>query len=48
MGNAYEMLGESDKAVGTYESGLKIFPKSGHLYLEMRAIQRVKGNLEDA
>ena len=48
LGNAYDMLGESDKAVGTYESGLKIFPKSGHLYLEMGAIQRVKGNLEDA
>lgn len=48
LGNAYDMLGESDSAVGIYESGLKLFPKSGHLYLEMGAIQRVKGDLEKA
>jgi tetratricopeptide (TPR) repeat protein len=38
LGNSYDMLGQTDKAMGTYESGLKRFPKAGCLYLERGVI----------
>ncbi|HEX8024027.1 tetratricopeptide repeat protein [Mucilaginibacter sp.] len=38
LGNSYDMLGQSDKAINTYESGLKKFPKAGCLYLERGVI----------
>ncbi|MBX7093609.1 MAG: tetratricopeptide repeat protein [Flavobacteriales bacterium] len=34
LGNSYDMLGKSDKALKTYADGMKRFPKSGKLYLE--------------
>lgn len=34
LGNSYDILGESDKALATYAEGLKRFPASGNLYLE--------------
>ncbi|WP_181163652.1 tetratricopeptide repeat protein [Pontibacter mangrovi] len=33
-GNSYDMMGNRDKALKTYEAGLKKFPSSGPLYLE--------------
>lgn len=35
MGNAYDMSGDSKKAAKIYEDGLKRFPNSGSLYLEL-------------
>lgn len=35
LGNCYDNLGKSDKAIETYEAGLKKFPNSGNLHLEM-------------
>lgn len=39
LGNAYDMSGSRDRAINTYELGLKKFPNSGSLYLE-------RGNME--
>jgi tetratricopeptide (TPR) repeat protein len=44
LGNAYDNLGKADKAIDIYESGLKKFPKSGRLYLEMGVMQMGKKN----
>ena len=35
LGNAYDYQGMSDKAIATYEKGLKKFPGAGELYLEL-------------
>jgi len=35
LGNSYDNLGKSDKAIETYNRGLKKFPQSGYLHLEM-------------
>lgn len=42
LGNSYDNLGKSDKAIETYEQGLKLFPNSGKLYLELGIIQMMK------
>ncbi len=42
LGNTYDNLGKGDKAIETYEAGLKKFPNSGNLYLEMGVMQMVK------
>lgn len=42
LGNSYDYLGKSDKAVETYEAGLKKFPNSGNLHLEMGNMQMGK------
>ncbi len=34
LGNAYDDMGNHEKAFETYDAGLKLFPKSGKLYLE--------------
>jgi len=34
LGNCYDILGNSDKAIEVYDEGLKIFPNSGIIYLE--------------
>lgn len=39
LGNSYDNLGKSEKAIETYEAGIKQFPKSGNLYLEMGIMQ---------
>ena len=38
LGNSYDFIGKTDKAFSAYDEGLKLFPKSGKLYLE-------KGNI---
>lgn len=42
MGNTYDNLGKGDKAIDTYEAGLKKFPNSGSLYLELGVMQMGK------
>lgn len=42
LGNAYDHMGNSDKAIAQYEAGLKKFPNSGNLYLEMGVMQMAK------
>ena len=34
LGNCYDILGKSDKAIDVYDAGLKKFPNSGMMYLE--------------
>lgn len=38
LGNSYDNLGKSDKAIETYQEGLNLFPNSGPLYLEMGVV----------
>lgn len=48
LGNAYDYQGLSDKAIRTYEDGLKKFPNSGGLYLELGNMQRAKEDYNKA
>lgn len=34
LGNSYDVSGKTDKALEAYDEGLKLFPKSGIIYLE--------------
>jgi tetratricopeptide (TPR) repeat protein len=42
LGNSYDNIGKGDKAIETYKEGLKKFPNSGSLYLEMGIMQMGK------
>lgn len=42
LGNTYDINGNAEKAIETYENGLRLFPNSGNLYLEMGVIQMGK------
>ena len=42
LGNSYDNIKNTDKAVETYQAGLKKFPESGRLYLELGIIQMSK------
>lgn len=48
LGNCYDNIGKSDKAVEIYEAGLKIFPNSGNLYLEIGVVQMGKKDYNKA
>lgn len=48
LGNAYDYLGERDKAVAAYREGLERFPRSGKLYLEMGNIASSERKYPDA
>lgn len=48
MGNSYDMTGKPDKAIDTYEKGLKVFPDAGNLYLEMGVMQLRANNNDKA
>ncbi|MFA7380234.1 MAG: tetratricopeptide repeat protein [Bacteroidia bacterium] len=48
LGNTYDNLGNSDKAIETYEAGLNLFPNSGNLYLEMGIMQMGKKDYNKA
>lgn len=48
LGNTYDFQGHPDKAIRTYEKGLKKFPKAGELYLEMGNMHLVKKEYEEA
>jgi tetratricopeptide (TPR) repeat protein len=42
IGNSYDYLGKSEKALATYDAGLKKFPNSGRLYLETGNVYLIK------
>ena len=42
LGNSYDNIKNTDKAIETYQAGLKKFPESGRLYLELGIIQMSK------
>jgi len=48
LGNSYDMLGNSDKAIATYREGLKKLPNSGVLYLELGVIPLYKKDYNSA
>ena len=48
LGNSYDNIGKSEKAIETYEDGLKKFPEAGSLYLELGAVQIGKKNYDKA
>ncbi len=48
LGNAYDMLGQRNKAMKTYDGGLKKFPNSGPLHLEKGIVFVNENRLGDA
>ena len=48
LGNAYDLDGKPKKAVEMYEAGIRKFPESGPLYLELGVIQATEGEYEQA
>ncbi|MFY8108218.1 MAG: tetratricopeptide repeat protein [Bacteroidia bacterium] len=48
LGNSYDNIGKSEKAIETYEAGLKQFPNSGILYLEMGVMSMIAKNYDKA
>lgn len=48
LGNAYDEQGKPDKAIETYEMGLKKFPNAGELYLEMGNMKLNKKEYDNA
>lgn len=48
VGNAYDIMGKPDKAIKTYEKGLKRFPDSGNLYLELGTVYNLQQKYDDA
>jgi tetratricopeptide (TPR) repeat protein len=48
LGNAYDLSGDPDKALETYNKGLSIFPNSGKLYHEIGILQANRDSAEAA
>ncbi len=48
LGNSYDMTGHADKAIDTYEKGLKEFPGAGNLYLELGVMHMGKKDYDKA
>jgi len=48
LGNSYDYLEKSDKAVAAYKKGLEKFPKSGRLYLELGTLNANKQDYSTA
>jgi Tfp pilus assembly protein PilF len=48
LGNAYDMVGNRDKAIETYNKGLAEFPYSGPLYLELGVVAAMSGDMKEA
>lgn len=48
LGNCYDNMGKTDKALKAYDTGLKLFPKSGNLYLEKGNIYWIKKDYQQA
>lgn len=48
LGNTYDMLGKSDKALEVYDKGLEKFPNSGLIYLEKGNVYWEKKEYEKA
>ena len=48
IGNSYDMLGNRDEAIKIYQEGLKHFPQSGSLYLELGNIYNMNEDYDKA
>jgi len=48
VGNAYDIVGDRDKARKVYKQGLKKFPDFGGLYLELGNIAMSDGNIQES
>jgi len=48
LGNTYDVEGNPDKAIETYEAGLKVFPNSGKLHLEAGVVENARDNYNKA
>ena len=48
LGNAYDLSGDSVKAMAAYEAGLKRFPNSGPLFVEIGQMQMRAGDFTEA
>ena len=48
LGNAYDISGDRDKALKTYKAGLKKFPNSGKIYLELGVVSMSEKEYEEA
>ena len=48
LGNAYDIIGDRDKAIETYKTGLKKFPGSGKIYLELGVVEISEKKYEEA
>jgi outer membrane protein assembly factor BamD (BamD/ComL family) len=48
LGNAYDIIGDRDEAIKTYKAGLKKFPNSGKIYLELGVVAMADKEYEKA
>src|SRR6056297_1495073 len=48
LGNTYSVQGDREKAIKTYQKGLKKYPDAGGLYLELGIVERAKENYNKA
>jgi tetratricopeptide (TPR) repeat protein len=48
LGNSYDIIGKSDKAIKVYDAGLKKFPNSGIIYLEKGNVYWIKKEYDKA
>lgn len=48
LGNIYDIMGDSESAFKAYDAGLKLFPKSGKLYLEKGNVYWLKKEYDKA
>lgn len=48
LGSLYDIQGDPDKAIRTYELGMKKFPNSGKLYLEAGVVEHARENYNKA
>lgn len=48
LGNSYDMAGDANTAIATYEKGLAKYPEAGNLYLESGVMQAKKQDLDKA
>lgn len=48
LGNSYDLLGKPEKAIAAYKKGLKRFPNSGKIYLELGIMSMAKKEYNEA
>jgi len=48
LGNSYDLLGQTDKALKVYQQGVEAFPNSGKLYLEQGVVEVSREKVNEA